>query len=117
MQSRPASNETDSTYRDEYLDEVSRMVQKESEPTVVVGDFQASPWSHAFRSLESDAELENSMAGFGLQTTWPADRWAFMRIPIDHLLHSAELTTVDRYLGPSFGVDHRPLVVTLGVSV
>ena len=116
VQSRPASNSTDADYRDEYLAEVGRMARAETDPTVVVGDLQATPWSHAFQDLADDAALENSMAGFGLQTTWPADRWAFFRIPIDHLLHSSELTTIDRYLGPHFGVDHRPLVVKLGVT-
>lgn len=113
-QSRPGSNETDAGYRDEYLAEISRMVQAETEPTIVVGDLEASPWSHAFRDLESNGDLENSMSGFGVQTTWPADRWAFFRIPFDHLLHTDELTTVDRYLGPTFGVEHRPLVVEVG---
>jgi endonuclease/exonuclease/phosphatase (EEP) superfamily protein YafD len=116
VQSRPASNVTDADYRDEYLKEVSRMARAETSPTVVVGDFQATPWSQAFRDLADTAELENSMEGFGLQTTWPADRWTFFRIPIDHLLHSSELTTIDRYLGPTFGVDHRPLVVQLGIA-
>lgn len=117
IQSRPGSNVTDAEYRDEYLKEVSRMARGETQPTVVVGDFQATPWSHAFRDLSDTADLQNSMEGFGLQTTWPADRWAFFRIPIDHLLHSSELTTIDRYLGPSLGVDHRPLVVELGLAV
>ncbi|MEA2001184.1 MAG: hypothetical protein U9N84_04780 [Actinomycetota bacterium] len=116
VQSRAPSNETNATYRDEYFDDVSKMVQSESVPTVIVGDFQTTPWSHAFQGLEEDTGLENSMAGFGLQTTWPADRWAFFRIPIDHLLHSPELTTIDRYLGPVLGVDHRPLVVKLGLA-
>jgi endonuclease/exonuclease/phosphatase (EEP) superfamily protein YafD len=116
IQSRPPSNETDATYRDEYFDDLSQMVQSETLPTVVVGDFQTTPWSHAFRELTADTGLENSMAGFGLQTTWPADRWAFFRIPVDHLLHSPELTTIDRYLGPILGVDHRPLVVKLGLA-
>ncbi|MDJ0924056.1 MAG: endonuclease/exonuclease/phosphatase family protein [Acidimicrobiia bacterium] len=116
IQARRASNVTDAGYRDEYLEDVSRMVQGETDPTVVVGDFQAAPWSHAFRSMESDAELVNSMRGFGLQTTWPANRWAFFRLPVDHLLHSEQLTTVDRWLGPLFGVDHRPIVVTINKS-
>jgi endonuclease/exonuclease/phosphatase (EEP) superfamily protein YafD len=116
VQSRPASNATDADYRDEYLKEVSRMARAETKPTVVVGDFEATPWSHAFQDLADTASLENSMVGFGLQTTWPADRWKFFRIPIDHLLHSSELTTIDRYLGPTFGVDHRPIVVTLGIA-
>jgi endonuclease/exonuclease/phosphatase (EEP) superfamily protein YafD len=113
VQSRGASNASDSSLRDEYLAEITRLVNAETLPTVVVGDLEASPWSHAFRHLESEASLTNSLRGYGIQATWPADRWAFFRIPVDHLLHSSELTTVDRYLGPSLGVDHRPIVVSL----
>ena len=116
VQTRAATNVTDADYRDEYLADVGRMVRAETDPAVVVGDFQATPWSHSFQELADVAELENSMTGYGLQTTWPANRWAFFRIPIDHLLHSADLTTVDRYLGPAFGVDHRPLVVKLAIA-
>lgn len=116
VKSRPASNASDSDLRDEYLAEIGRMARRETDPTVIVGDFQATPWSHAFQDLKTSADFENSMDGFGLQTTWPADRWAFFRIPVDHLLHTSELTTIDRYLGPAFGVDHRPLVVKLGVA-
>ncbi|MDX2343533.1 MAG: hypothetical protein QNL12_07310 [Acidimicrobiia bacterium] len=116
VQARISSNQTDSGYRDEYLAEIGRLARAESIPTIVVGAFQATPWSHAFRDLVSSAELKNSLDGFGLQTTWPADRWAFFRLPIDHLLHSHELTTVDRYLGPIFGVEHRPIVVTVAMA-
>jgi endonuclease/exonuclease/phosphatase (EEP) superfamily protein YafD len=113
VQPRSATNATDSSLRDEYLAEIGRMVKDETLPTVVVGDLEASPWSHAFRHLESEAALTNSLRGYGIQATWPADRWAFFRIPMDHLLHSEELTTVDRSMGPSLGVDHRPIVVKL----
>ncbi len=113
VQSRSATNATGASLRDEYLADIARLVRDETLPTVVVGDFEASPWSYAFRNLESEADLTNSLRGYGIQATWPADRWAFFRIPMDHLLHSSELTTVDRYLGPSLGVDHRPIVVRL----
>lgn len=116
IQSRTASNETDANLRNSYFDEVTRLVNQETDPTVVVGDFQSGPWSHTFRSLLSDADLVNSLTGYGIQTTWPADRWALFRLPFDHLVHSEDLTTVDRYLGPVFGVEHRPIVVKLAVS-
>ena len=116
VQLRPATNATSASLRDEYLTDVARMVKGETLPTVVVGGLEASPWSHAFRSLESEAELTNSLRGYGIQATWPADRWALFGIPMDHLLHSSELTTVDRYVGPSLGVDHRPIVVRLAES-
>jgi endonuclease/exonuclease/phosphatase (EEP) superfamily protein YafD len=77
----------------------------------VVGDLNASPWSHSFRSL-ADSDLINSLNGFGLQASWPAVLGPF-GVPIDHLLHSAELTTVSREIGPSLGSEHRSVFITL----
>ncbi len=113
IQSRPASNESDASLRDDYFAEVTQMVSRESIATVVVGDFQSTSWSHNFRNLLSEADLVDSLHGYGLQTTWPADRWTFFRMPFDHLLHSEDLTTVERSLGPILGVAHRPIVVKL----
>ena len=116
IQSRPSSNDADAGLREDYFAEVTRMARQETGPTVVVGDFQSTSWSHAFRNLLSDANLVDSLSGYGMQATWPADRWAFFRLPFDHLVHSEDLTTVDRYLGPAFGVEHRPIVVTLAMA-
>jgi endonuclease/exonuclease/phosphatase (EEP) superfamily protein YafD len=57
----------------------------------------------------------NSLDGFGLQPTWPAGQ-PWFAIPIDHLLHSDQLTTVERSTGPANGSDHRPIEVTLAFA-
>jgi len=113
VQSPVASNETDAGHRSEYFDEVAAMVQQETGPRIVVGDFESTSWSHTFRELLDEADLVDSLRGYGLQPSWPADRWAILRLPFDHLVHSADLTTVDRYLGPELGVEHMPIVVKL----
>ncbi|MCH7582752.1 MAG: endonuclease/exonuclease/phosphatase family protein [Acidobacteria bacterium] len=80
---------------------------------MVVGDFNATPWSWPFRNLMATAPLRNSQLGFGLQPSFPTSSIFLMRVPIDHLLHSDTLTVVDRHLGPAMGSDHFPLVVDL----
>jgi endonuclease/exonuclease/phosphatase (EEP) superfamily protein YafD len=99
--------------RDEVLNEVARRARDETLPVVVVGDFKATPWSHAFRDLQSTADLVDSTRGFGYQPTWPGSSWIILALPVDHLLHSPELTTVDRRIGPDLGSSHRPLLVQL----
>ena len=42
-------------------------------PTIVVGDFNATPWSYPFRRLMSSTDLSNSARGFGLDLSYPAD--------------------------------------------
>jgi endonuclease/exonuclease/phosphatase (EEP) superfamily protein YafD len=85
-------------------------------PTIVVGDFNATPWSYPFRRLVSSADLSNSARGFGLDLSYPADGNPLVRIPIDHLLYSEGLAVVDRRLGPAMGSDHFPLTVDLAFT-
>ena len=60
--------------------------------------------------------LINSQRGFGVQATWPVAGGFAPRIPLDHCLHSPDLATVDRRMGPAVGSDHLPLVVVLDTS-
>jgi endonuclease/exonuclease/phosphatase (EEP) superfamily protein YafD len=83
---------------------------------IVVGDFNATPWSWPFRRLMGSAELENSQSGFGLQPTYASTSNLLLRIPIDHLVHSPALEVIGRQLGPALGSDHFPLVIDLQVT-
>ena len=83
-------------------------------PHFIVGDFNATPWSTAFRDLQAAGELVNSQEGFGRSPTWPAGLGTLGMIPIDHLLHSKELVTINRVVGEANGSDHSPLVVEIG---
>jgi endonuclease/exonuclease/phosphatase (EEP) superfamily protein YafD len=85
-------------------------------PTIVVGDFNATPWSYPFRRLMASTDLSNSAVGFGLDLSYPADGNLLFRVPIDHLLFSDGLAVVDRRLGPAMGSDHFPLTVDLAFT-
>ena len=82
---------------------------------LVVGDFNATPWSQPFRRLESSSGFTNSLDGFGVQASFPAGVNPIFRVTIDHLLYSEGFEVVDRRLGPSFGSDHYPLLVELAL--
>jgi endonuclease/exonuclease/phosphatase (EEP) superfamily protein YafD len=84
-------------------------------PTVVVGDFNASPWSYGFRRLVTESGLLDSQRGFGLELSYPATTIPLFQVSIDHLLHSDDLAVVDRRLGPRLGSDHFPLIVDLAL--
>lgn len=100
-----------SAVRDEQLAGVADWARAQDRPVVVVGDLNASPWSHSFRPL-TESGLVSSLDGFGLQASWPSVLGPF-GVPIDHLLHSPELTTVTRTTGPSLGSEHRAVSITL----
>jgi endonuclease/exonuclease/phosphatase (EEP) superfamily protein YafD len=85
-------------------------------PRIVVGDFNAGPWSYHFRRLRAVTGLENSQAGYGLELSFPAQANPLLQVSIDHLLHSGDLAVVDRRLGPPLGSDHLPLLVDLSIE-
>ncbi len=98
--------------RDRYLRDVSVWARAQQNPVLIVGDFNATPWSSSFRRLTAGAGLRNSQVGHGLQPSFPAG-WGPLMIPIDHALHSPDLAIATRGTGPALGSDHRPLLVSV----
>ncbi len=91
--------------------------RNQSLPAILIGDFNATTWSAAFRKLMRKTDLHNSQIGFGVQGTWYS-RWplglnALLCIPIDHCLHSPMFETVMRRVGPATSSNHLPLLVEL----
>ena len=91
------------------LAEAGSWIAEQESTIVVVGDLNATPWSHAHRTLRNRAGLSDSQRGAGLQPTWLTGLGPLM-IPIDHALHTPDLISGDRRTGPAAGSDHRPLV-------
>jgi endonuclease/exonuclease/phosphatase (EEP) superfamily protein YafD len=104
-----------SARRDAMLVAAAEWVRERSGEVIVVGDFNATPWSHAFRSLRRHGGLVDTMRGAGLQPSWP-DGWGVLALPIDHVLHTAGLGSSDRRTGPAFGSAHRPVIVSIGFA-
>jgi len=102
--------------RDAQLEFAGEWATSQTGAFVVVGDFNATPWSWPFRRLMESTDLRNSQIGFGLQPSFSADANLLLRVPIDHLLHSPALEVIDRELGPRLGSDHFPLLVDLQLA-
>lgn len=94
------------------LDAVGDVARTTTAPLVVMGDFNATPWSRPFRRLLGTSGLCDSRAGFGVQATFPASSH-LVRIPIDHLLASCSVGVKQRRIGPDVGSDHLPVIVDL----
>ena len=98
--------------RDQALNAAATWSRRHSARRIVMGDFNATPWSPSFRRLTHDGQLFDSLDGFGLQVSWPESNIA-LRIPIDHALLGPGLAATDRGTGPAFGSQHRSLHVTI----
>ncbi len=102
--------------RDAQLAWVADWAAAQSGPVVVTGDLNATQWSHAWGRLVAETGLRDSTKGFGLQPSFPMDGNPLVRVQIDHLLHSDDLVTLDRDLGPRLGSDHAPVIVRLALT-
>lgn len=77
-------------------------------PTLVVGDFNSTPYSPAFQSLLRQTGLRDARRPFGLHITWPV--WPLpIWIPIDHCLVRGSLEVGRVSIGTRTGSDHFPL--------
>lgn len=79
---------------------------------IVLGDFNMTPWTPRFRDFLLRAGLADSAEGRLPRPTWGPRGW-FHILPIDHILHSRDMTVLDRQVGPDLGSDHLPILVHL----
>ena len=80
---------------------------------LLMGDFNTSPWSLAFRRLLDGSGLRDAAQGFGYRPTWPAER-PWLGIPIDHHVVSDGIVVQSfSVMGPT-GSDHLAVYTELG---
>ena len=96
-------------YRRDQLRAVAQYCAASTEPVLLLGDLNASPWSADFRLLLREGGLRNGAQGQGFLMTWPAPL-PLLAIQIDHCLHSADLHVRGVRSGPRIGSDHLPLL-------
>ncbi len=99
------------TRRNEQLAIAGDILAQLDAPRLVVGDFNATPWSADLRAFVSDNDLSRVNA----RATWPV--WlGFAGIPIDHALTSRDLRILDIETGPDIGSDHRPVLIDVALA-
>lgn len=98
----------------EQFDAIADQARAGATPVLLMGDFNATPWSRLFLRLLRRSGLCDSRSGFGVQASFPAAS-LLLRIPIDHLLASCSVGVRDRRVGRDVGSDHLPVIVDLVV--
>jgi endonuclease/exonuclease/phosphatase (EEP) superfamily protein YafD len=82
-------------------------------PLLIVGDFNATPFNNNFRHFVQRMDLLEPQQKAGLLPSWPSTLPSLLRLPIDHILHSPDLTVSEQRLLPNTGSDHLPLYTVL----
>jgi endonuclease/exonuclease/phosphatase (EEP) superfamily protein YafD len=99
--------------RDATLRAIPDLIDKQDAGrTVLLGDFNCTPWSPLFRDLLAATGLRDSARGFDLSPTW-ASRWSPAGLKIDHILVGSAIAVSDHGIGDDVGSDHFPVVADL----
>lgn len=103
--------------RNQELKLISDEAKALASPKIVVGDFNCTQFSPAFKQFAT-AGLHDSSLGFGPQPTWPARAGRVIPytsippvVPIDHVLVSGDVCVQKREVGPPLQSDHLPVFV------
>jgi endonuclease/exonuclease/phosphatase (EEP) superfamily protein YafD len=93
--------------------DVSNIVLAWSGPQLVMGDFNAAPWSPVMKTILQRSRLALLTGSGG---TWPSVLPKQMRIPIDHMMAGRGLSFVSRELPAFVGSDHAPVFARVAVT-
>lgn len=97
--------------RDAQLSVLAKKIQSRQLPAIIAGDFNATPWSSAFRSLTAFNLKRTNLA-----PTWPNLGYKIIGIPIDHIVASNHWRLTNHLVGQAIGSDHFPVITTLSLD-
>ena len=95
--------------RDSELTEIRHILGRETQPLILLGDLNASPWSAPMRQIFAETDLRHGSHGHGIRPTW----WfgtQLLALPYDHILVSSEWQVLTYEIGPDIGSDHFPVL-------
>lgn len=104
-----------SKYRNEQLRDLANYARTSTQPLVLCGDLNVSPWSSHYQNFIKTSGLVNSSKGRALHPTWPTFSPLFL-IQIDHCLHSDDIAIRAKKVAASTGSDHFPVIIDFAVK-
>jgi len=112
----PPFNAECAASRNEQLEQVAEYIgQRDREyPLILLGDLNTTPWNIYFKKLLKESSLIDSSGGWGIQPSWPTFS-PLLWIPLDHCLHSEDVSVMNRETGPNVDSDHYPLILDIGI--
>lgn len=98
----------------EQVDELLAMIEAESSPVLLVGDFNASPTNENYRALRAVLKDAWSEVGWGPGFTFPAQGMMGTQVPpflrIDYLMSKGPIRPVSIQVLEKAGSDHLPVM-------
>lgn len=105
----PSNEYPDNVGKEEIaLLKVAKMVEKDSLPSIIAGDFNDISWSQTTRMFENEGNLNDVRIGRGLYNSF-STKSIFIRWPLDHYFVTKEFSLLSLERLSDFGSDHFPM--------
>ena len=104
--------------RNQQLDSFAQVGRDLKGKVIVLGDFNATPWSPYFQRFERIGNLQNTGKGQGIWASWYFNQTLksrFIKIPIDHI-ETRGFQPLKTWVGQAGGSDHKPIISVLKPS-
>ncbi|QYY36599.1 endonuclease/exonuclease/phosphatase family protein [Ruficoccus sp. ZRK36] len=101
-------------WRNGTLRDIATFCARQSDPVLLMGDMNCSPWSPFYKKFEHESGLSAPDVRWLPRRTWPAGL-PFMWVPIDQFFVSKQIQPLAEWVGPEIGSDHYPIVMTFQV--
>ncbi len=94
---------------------MGELANESTQPLLLLGDLNASPWSTPLRSLMASTDLRYALQGHGAWITWHL-AGDLLGAPLDYILVSPAWTVADYGEGGDIGSDHLPIQADLQLT-
>lgn len=94
--------------RNRQLESLAARVSTQTDPVVIAGDLNITPWSQHFRHFIATANLVDARRGQGILPTWPST-FLPLQIPIDHIIISRHVTVFSVTTSSGLSSDHKTI--------
>lgn len=98
----------------EYLQELKAQSNVQTDPQIIVGDFNATPWSKVFKEVIAGNNKPTPIFNYANSETYPQNTWnigpEFLGFPIDHVLYDHLFKLHHFHVRGKFGSDHNAIV-------
>ena len=91
---------------------MGQVANEATQPFILLGDLNASPWSQPMRSLLASTDLRYAMQGYGVGLTWRL-AGVLLGAPLDYILVSPAWHVADYVEGGDIRSDHIPIQADL----
>jgi len=102
-----------SDHQNSQIIDLANLVNREKSPSIVIGDFNLTPWSIRYRRFVQNTNINNCNDNKIFSGTWPREL-SFLSIPIDHCFSTNEVNVINlSILSEDIGSDHFPIYVEI----